>query len=409
MKIKRILIVLGVLILTFFASETLILGYEKKDIMTGHLNFRWSGLDALWKKNERFGFLSNQPIETNFDGLDGPYIHNDSIYTVKNNTIVKEVLSDSALRVAVNSSSIESFTVTLQKPRIVRDNFRNYDKIVVISDIEGQFTPFFNLLFRNQIVDEKGNWIFNDGHLVLNGDFMDRGNEVTQVLWLIYKLEYQAERQNGHVSFIMGNHEQLNLLGVPQDVQLKYIHLAKQLYKTDDWSESIQKLYSKSTHLGSWLRNHPALVKIGPYLFCHGGLNMTHVRNNIEIQEYNDILLQGHQTESIAEYNALVNSTPKYRAALSSKQSVLWERGLTTGWKKYFLTLYGGTLTNEAQLDSILNFYDAEKLIIGHTPVEDVSFSYHNKVINVDVDHSSNPKGIIIYNRNEIRIIDTTI
>jgi hypothetical protein len=34
----------------------------------------------------------------------------------------------------------------------------------------------------------------------LNGDFVDRGENVTQVLWLIYKIENQAQKQGGKLT-----------------------------------------------------------------------------------------------------------------------------------------------------------------------------------------------------------------
>ena len=36
-------------------------------------------------------------------------------------------------------------------------------------------------------MDEKYQWIFGKGHLVICGDLFDRGNDVAAELWLIYK------------------------------------------------------------------------------------------------------------------------------------------------------------------------------------------------------------------------------
>jgi len=49
--------------------------------------------------------------------------------------------------------------------------------------------------------------------LVLVGDCVDRGQEVTQVLWLIYKLEIAAKNKGGSVHFVLGNHEIMNFQG----------------------------------------------------------------------------------------------------------------------------------------------------------------------------------------------------
>ena len=63
------------------------------------------------------------------------------------------------------------------------------EKLLAISDIEGNFNALQSFLKNNGIVDSNYNWTYGNGHLVLVGDFVDRGNNVTQVLWLIYKLE----------------------------------------------------------------------------------------------------------------------------------------------------------------------------------------------------------------------------
>ena len=61
-----------------------------------------------------------------------------------------------------------------------------------LSDIEGNFQAFRDFLINAKVIDTGLNWTFGDKHLVLVGDFVDRGASVTQVLWLIHKLEQQA-------------------------------------------------------------------------------------------------------------------------------------------------------------------------------------------------------------------------
>ena len=39
------------------------------------------------------------------------------------------------------------------------------------------------------------------------GDIFDRGKDVPQIFWLFYKLEEEAAKAGGHVSFMLGNHE----------------------------------------------------------------------------------------------------------------------------------------------------------------------------------------------------------
>ncbi len=47
------------------------------------------------------------------------------------------------------------------------------------------------------------------------GDMFDRGDQVTECLWLVYALEETAKAAGGYVHFILGNHELMNLQGRP--------------------------------------------------------------------------------------------------------------------------------------------------------------------------------------------------
>src|SRR5215210_4251400 len=51
-------------------------------------------------------------------------------------------------------------------------------KMLVISDIEGNFKGFKSILVGNSIIDNNLNWTFGKNHLVLVGDFFDRGLNV---------------------------------------------------------------------------------------------------------------------------------------------------------------------------------------------------------------------------------------
>lgn len=88
---------------------------------------------------------------------------------------------------------------------------------------------------------------------MLVGDFFDRGLNITECLWLIYKLEKEAEKQGGKVHFILGNHEMMNLKSELRYVRDKYHENADTL-KLD-----YKKWYANNTELGRWLRTKMAL------------------------------------------------------------------------------------------------------------------------------------------------------
>jgi hypothetical protein len=96
-------------------------------------------------------------------------------------------------------------------------------KMLILSDIEGNFAAFRKLLQANHVIDDNFNWTFEKNHLVLIGDFVDRGTMVTEVLWLIYSLEEKASAAGGYVHYILGNHEIMNMSNDLRYVQDRYI------------------------------------------------------------------------------------------------------------------------------------------------------------------------------------------
>jgi len=102
-------------------------------------------------------------------------------------------------------------------------------KLLALSDLEGNFYALKKMLLGAEVINEDYEWIYGDGHIVFIGDIFDRGNNVTQCLWLIYELERQAELQGGKVHMLIGNHENMNLMGKTKYVKDKYTSLSKKL------------------------------------------------------------------------------------------------------------------------------------------------------------------------------------
>jgi len=57
-------------------------------------------------------------------------------------------------------------------------------------------------------------WIGGEAHLVQVGDIPDRGAESRRCLDLLMELEKKAERAEGRVHVLIGNHEAFNMVGI---------------------------------------------------------------------------------------------------------------------------------------------------------------------------------------------------
>ncbi len=409
-KIAKWALIIGV---AYFLLTTLYFGYDDIDSEKGMYKFYWSGLNGLWKKDKPFGFKKDEPVDTYLNGIDGPYIYGDTVFSVDENSKLQlsKLSSDKSFTVKTLCNQLPKFNVALKETLVSEAHqYEIPKKIIAISDIEGNFNGFYSFLVSNEVIDKDANWIFGAGHLVLNGDFVDRGNEVTQVLWLIYHLENQALKQGGKVHYILGNHEIMNMYGDVSYNDFKYIEVAKRISKQTDWDKALRRLYAAESVLGKWLRSKNIIEKIGDNIFVHGGLNNYHLKGKYSLTELNAIAKRYYGVYP-TEKNV---RNERDRNLISSINSPFWDRRLNFEWKyKIVFKLNGidAQATTQSQLDNILKFYDASKIIIGHSVVDDISTGYNNKVIKIDLKHgneinSGKTKGLFIENNKYYKIDD---
>lgn len=235
-------------------------------------------------------------------------------------------------------------------------------KWLAISDIEGNFEGFELLLRGAGVVDQQLTWQFRNGHLVLVGDFFDRGLNVTECLWLIYKLELEAKQAGGKVHFILGNHERMNLTGHYKYVRRKYRANADTLgIPYENW-------YDRSTVLGKWLRTKNVVERVGTVLFVHGGISPEVAKQGLSLVRLNAMARTSLDTP-VAQLSA------QEKQVTQPPGSPDWYRGLVLEEPE------------ESEIARTLATYSASTMVVGHTPVERIKSLYHGKVIAIDLPH----------------------
>ena len=261
----------------------------------------------------------------------------------------------------------DAFSFSLKnKHKIEKERYSMPDRMLVVSDIEGNFEAFKIILQSAKVIDSKFNWSYGDGHLVLVGDFFDRGLNVTEVLWLIYKLETEAEAAGGKIHFILGNHEAMNLCGEYRYVRNKYMENAQLI------GEEYGLWYDDHSELGRWLRSKNAIEKIGDYVFCHGGVSPYLAGSTLRLSDINDIARKylgknyADITDSLAQY------------VYHPQVGIFWFRGASKN------------LLSQEEMAATLAFVDAKRIVVGHTLVNDVSALYDGGLICVDLFHDEN-------------------
>lgn len=268
------------------------------------------------------------------------------------------------------------------------------DKIFTISDIEGNFTFFTKMLRTAGVIDEKFNWTFGNGHLVLIGDIFDRGIHITECLWLLYSLEEKAKEFGGNVHVMFGNHDMMNLRGDLRYVENKY------KLTSDALGISYRELFGIDSELGRWLRTKNSIIKIGKKLFVHGGLSQKLIEKKLSISDINDkmrdLMYIPHRKESDQTLKLLAGSF-----------GPMWYRGYFMDYKDRYKRV------NDKEVDEILDYFGGEQIYVGHTIVDKPEAMYNGKVIAVDVKHTADHKiedpeniswGVLIQKNKIIRI-----
>ena len=85
------------------------------------------------------------------------------------------------------------FDVKLHPVKRPEWQYRQPDKVFVMSDPHGKLNCVMSLLRGNNVIDKDYHWSFGTNHLVVIGDIFDRGKDVPQIFWLFYKLEQAAD------------------------------------------------------------------------------------------------------------------------------------------------------------------------------------------------------------------------
>ncbi len=295
-------------------------------------------------------------------------------------------------------------------------------KIVAVADIHGDYDNFVKILRGTGLVDDSLDWIGGKTHLVQLGDILDRGDDAKQAFDLLMKLEKQAEAAGGMVHVLLGNHEEVNIVGVVFDTA-RYVTLAQfesflpqrhidlikdrvrkklesdqgangkvneavvekayndalqaeldkipkkggsQAYlKMDKWKKKKESWYQYfeffHENYGKWLLTKNIAIKINDIVFVHGGFSEQDTFLDLGLQRLND--------EARREYSAYAEfvifggapplSPPKFLLVPVSPQ---WDRS----WAR-------GRDNDHTTIDRVLSRLNANHMVVGHT-VRDVQY-----------------------------------
>ncbi len=276
------------------------------------------------------------------------------------------------------------------------------DRIVAVGDIHGDYDQFVSLLRTAGVINKNANWNGGKTHLVQLGDVTDRGPFPRKIMDLLMKLERQAERANGKVQVLIGNHEAMNIYGdlrytTPEEYLefandrssvLRQAYYEQQVAELKKQAEAAGKAfaadeawrkkwelehplgwvehrfaYGPNGKYGQWIRSHNVIIKIDDTLFLHGGIGPKYADMPADL--INDKIRQ-----ELSDFSLLTGGMT------TDTEGPLWYRGLAEGDEQELA----------GHVETVLKNFGVRRIVIGHTPTLTALIPrFGGKVIRADV------------------------
>lgn len=265
------------------------------------------------------------------------------------------------------------------EPRSPVVDLPGHDSVFVFGDVHGEFGRVASLLTQAGLIDAELRWTGGGAVVAFLGDLFDRGDDVTRLLWFIYRLEREAEAAGGRVITLLGNHEAMVMTG-----DVRYVS-PKERTIGDRHSMPYEMLFDPDVALlGRWLVAKPGLVRLGDLLLAHGGVSPAY--EDFSLQEYQNTLgafiaeplfTRWRDRSFLRRFarETRLDSAEVYGRYdfFFGPESVLWYRDLVL------------SDTLGPHLDAVLERFGAAVHVVGHTPVRTIRQSYGGKLIAVDL------------------------
>jgi hypothetical protein len=134
------------------------------------------------------------------------------------------------------------------------------EKIVAVGDLHGDYDAFISIISDPEvgIVDRDLRWIAGNTHFVQLGDVMDRGFYAKDIFDLLIRLEKEAAAAGGMVHFLLGNHEELNLMGISLDYPDYVTSQQFHDFLPEDYREEVDREFMASLPEDErkWIESH---------------------------------------------------------------------------------------------------------------------------------------------------------
>ena len=247
-------------------------------------------------------------------------------------------------------------------------------RIIVVGDLHGDWEITKKLFLKYNIIDTNNRWIAEpkDTKIIQVGDILDRGGRPDtigdecselKIMDFLDDLNDKAEVYGGGVYCLLGNHELMNVVG-------NFSYSGNMSIQCFGGKEGRKKAFQPGGELAKrFACSRNAVMKIGSFLFVHGGMNEKHMKKNIK-------QINGTMRDFLNGDKSLYNQD--FMDYYMAYNGILWNRDLSLG------------SPDCEKLEKVLKYYEVNGIIVGHT-VQDsgINNKCGGKVWRVDTGMSS--------------------
>lgn len=265
-------------------------------------------------------------------------------------------------------------------------------RVVVIGDLNAQFTILQRFLIGMKLMKKNGAWCGGRTVLVQMGDIPNRGSASRASMELMIRLRPEALAAGGDVLWLLGNHEVMSVLGheayvtadeylefaTQEEVDRFFVERTRYMYemlgapdvaayinplggRIKAWEDqhapgkaAYRYAMSADGYYGRYVRNLPIAFKFGKLLFIHGGLS----------PNWAQLGLEGLQTQSQQTWA----KRPRFYQELDPNG--IFRDPLGPLWHRAYCVANAKLVRRD--LTEALAAMDASQMIVGHTRTDSV-------------------------------------
>ena len=343
--------------------------------------------------------------------------------------------------------------------------FEGIQRIVALGDTHGGFAQAQEILLGLDLVDQDLHWTGGNTHLVFVGDLTDRGDQERPLLDMVRRLQGEAEKVDGRVHVMLGNHEVMNMVQdlryvspegfeafrAEEDPQVRreaFNRFDRQIRGEKLSREDVQRRFVDRYPPGyfgrrdafgpdgiysRWLLEQQVIIRLNGIVFVHGGLTeeiaglgyeeinravMTAIRNYWKLR---DLLIDSGKVTVSDDFRQTMRIAAELVSGRANKVEKKTAAGLRLVLKTPAVTgdgplwYRGNSLENERvereRVAACLEMLGGRAMVLGHSITKGgrITSRFGGKVFRADVgmayEGGGVPQALVIEN-DEVRVFD---